>query len=175
MFPTVSWKMDDVAERTDWERLGRLVVAARVARGLHNRDQLATVGGFSTRFLGDIEKGRRDNYDPVYLARLEQALGWKPGSVDQVLAGGQPTNAPVAGDPDADEDDIEFEIAMILQSDLPQRQKTEMVKFARQIQKRHRAEREALLDRQERERRAQIKAVIDIARSGSGPDAQPAT
>lgn len=166
--------MDNVAESTDWERLGRLVVAARVAQGMHNRERLAKAGGFSTRFLGDIERGRRDNYDPVYLALLEQALGWKSGSIDRVLAGGEPTKAPVSDDQD-DDDEIDFEIAMIQQSDLPDSQKKDMVKYAREIQRRQRAEREAMRERQANERRAQVRAVIDIARGGAGADAQPAT
>ena len=44
------------------------------------------------QLLGDIEKGRRDNYDPMTLAALEQALRWETGSVRRILDGGEPTD-----------------------------------------------------------------------------------
>lgn len=88
----------------DWSRLGEYVVHRRVQLKLLTREALATRSGISTRVLGDIEKGRRDNYDPVTLAALEQALNWETGTVRRVLAGGEPTeldDAQPAGNADA--------------------------------------------------------------------------
>lgn len=163
--------MADVGD--EWIRLGEFVVAARVARGMPTRHDLAEAGGFSTRFLGDIERGRRDNYDPVYIALLEKALGWATGSVKAILAGGEPIEPPpTSGMPTTEDAEIELEIQMIEESDLPERQKREMIRFARQLQHRQQAERQALVERQRTERREQIRSVMDIARGGG---AQPAT
>lgn len=72
-------------------RLGSYVVDQRVRLGMLTRGALADRSGISTRILGDIEKGRRGNFDPVTLASLEQALRWQTGSVRRVLAGHEPT------------------------------------------------------------------------------------
>src|SRR5437773_2876343 len=77
---------------SDWARLGARVVNRRVQFKLLTREMLATRSGISTRVLGDIEKGRRDNYDPMTLAALEQALRWETGSVRRILDGGEPTD-----------------------------------------------------------------------------------
>lgn len=79
----------------EWARLGREVVAARSARW-HTRKEFAAVCGLSIRVVSDIERGRRDNYDPATLGTIQNCLGWEPGSVERVLNGGKPK---VAVDP----------------------------------------------------------------------------
>lgn len=87
VFPAVSVIIWSVG---DWSRLGQYVVDGRVRLRMFTRPPLATRAGISTRVLGDIEKGRRDNYDDVTLAALEQALEWETGSISAILAGGEP-------------------------------------------------------------------------------------
>src|SRR5688500_10170750 len=80
----------------DWQRLGEYVVARRVERGFRTRGDLASAVQVSSRLLGDIEKGRRGNFDPVTIAALEAALGWETGSVRRIVEGGEPQLRPPA-------------------------------------------------------------------------------
>lgn len=40
--------------------------------------------------MSDLERGARHNYSPDTLAAIEQALGWAPGAVGEILAGRSP-------------------------------------------------------------------------------------
>src|SRR5262245_51785960 len=71
------------------ERLGRHVVSRRVALGYRTRTELANSLMFTVRTLADIENGVRKASPGTY-AMLENKLGWAPGSVDTILAGGEP-------------------------------------------------------------------------------------
>lgn len=77
-------------DRRDLERLGHHVVSRRVALGYRNRTDLADSLQFTVRTLADIEHGVRKASAGTY-AILENKLGWAPGSIDTILAGGQPT------------------------------------------------------------------------------------
>lgn len=77
-----------MTDRRDWERLSDYVVSWRARRDI-SRSRLAELMGVSTKTVERIE-----NAEPVRttsLARLEYALGWKPGSARAVLEGGEPT------------------------------------------------------------------------------------
>src|SRR5215470_9823939 len=71
------------------QRLGRHVVSRRVALGFRTRTELANSLMFTVRTLADIENGVRHASAGTY-AMLENKLGWAPGSVDAILAGGEP-------------------------------------------------------------------------------------
>jgi hypothetical protein len=71
------------------ERLGRHVVSRRVALGYRTRTELANSLMFTVRTLADIENGVR-RASPGTYAMLENKLGWAPGSIDTILAGGEP-------------------------------------------------------------------------------------
>jgi hypothetical protein len=71
------------------ERLGHYIVSRRVALGYRNRTDLANSLKFTVRTLSDIENGVRKASPGTY-AMLENKLGWAPGSVDSILAGGEP-------------------------------------------------------------------------------------
>lgn len=73
----------------DWARLGRLVAAERARRGL-TVNQFADSAGVSPRTLQRIEAGHEGPYRNATVSRLEDALGWRPGSTETVLAGGEP-------------------------------------------------------------------------------------
>ena len=77
-------------DRRDLERLGHHVVSRRVALGYRNRTDLADSLQFTVRTLADIEHGVRKASAGTY-AILENKLGWAPGSIDTILAGGEPT------------------------------------------------------------------------------------
>ena len=71
------------------ERLGHHIVSRRVALGYRNRTDLANSLKFTVRTLSDIENGVR-RASPGTYAMLENKLAWAPGSIDTILAGGEP-------------------------------------------------------------------------------------
>lgn len=95
----------------DWTRLGRFVVSRRVELGYRTRQDFATAAPMSARVLGDIETGRRSNFDSVTIARLEQGLRWRQGSVDSIVNGGGPIHFGRGGSPplNIDEGDARHE------------------------------------------------------------------
>ena len=76
-------------DQHDLERLGHHVVSRRVALGYRNRTDLANSLKFTVRTLSDIENGVR-RASPGTYAMLENKLAWAPGSIDTILAGGEP-------------------------------------------------------------------------------------
>ena len=60
-----------------------------MALGYRNRTDLADSLQFTVRTLADIEHGVRKASAGTY-AILENKLGWAPGSIDTILAGGEP-------------------------------------------------------------------------------------
>ena len=81
--------MIDCMDRHALERLGHHVVSRRVALGYRNRTDLADSLQFTVRTLADIEHGVRKASPGTY-AMLENKLAWAPGSIDTILAGGEP-------------------------------------------------------------------------------------
>ena len=81
---------DRSMDRHALERLGHHVVSRRVALGYRNRTDLADSLQFTVRTLADIEHGVRKASPGTY-AMLENKLAWAPGSIDTILAGGEPT------------------------------------------------------------------------------------
>jgi hypothetical protein len=76
-------------DRHALERLGHHIVSRRVALGYRNRTDLANSLQFTVRTLSDIENGVRKASPGTY-AMLENKLDWAPGSIDTILAGGEP-------------------------------------------------------------------------------------
>ena len=76
-------------DRHALERLGHYVVSRRLALGFRNRTDLANSLQFTVRTLADIEHGVRKASPGTY-AMLENKLAWTPGSIDTILAGGEP-------------------------------------------------------------------------------------
>ena len=76
-------------DRRSLERLGHYIVSRRVALGFRNRTDLANSLQFTVRTLADIEHGVRKASPGTY-AMLENKLAWAPGSIDTILAGGEP-------------------------------------------------------------------------------------
>ena len=65
-----------------------------MALGFRNRTDLADSLQFTVRTLADIEHGV-SKASPGTYAMLENKLSWAPGSVDTILAGGEPKGAVV--------------------------------------------------------------------------------
>jgi hypothetical protein len=80
---------DRLMDRHALERLGHHIVSRRVALGYRNRTDFANSLQFTARTLSDIENGVRKASPGTY-AMLENKLGWAPGSIDTILAGGEP-------------------------------------------------------------------------------------
>lgn len=74
----------------DWSALAQRVVARRGELDL-TQQAVYAAGGPSTVTIRQIEGVGRTSYKPLILSRLEKALGWAPGSVRAILAGGEPT------------------------------------------------------------------------------------
>ncbi|NUP32913.1 MAG: helix-turn-helix domain-containing protein [Streptomycetaceae bacterium] len=71
-----------------WARLGRRITTER-GRHYRSRAAFARAAGIGERTLGDVEKGRRDNYSDATLAAIEAALGWEAGSALRIVQGGK--------------------------------------------------------------------------------------
>ena len=76
-------------DRHALERVGHYIVSRRVALAYRNRTDLADSLQFTVRTLADIEHGVRKASPGTY-AMLENKLAWSPGSIDTILAGGEP-------------------------------------------------------------------------------------
>jgi hypothetical protein len=81
-------------DRCDLERLGHHIVSRRVALGYRTRTDLASRLPVTVRTLADIEHGVRKASAGTD-AILENKLVWAPGSIDTILAGGEPSETVV--------------------------------------------------------------------------------
>lgn len=72
----------------DGWRLGNRITAER-GRHYRSRAAFARAAGLGARTLGDVERGRRDNYSDATLAAIEAALGWEPGTCLRIVQGGR--------------------------------------------------------------------------------------
>ncbi len=69
----------------NWQRIADEVIRRRTHLGYGTRAEFAEATGFATKTLGDLEKMRRTNFDRVTLAKLEKALQWPEGRIDEIL------------------------------------------------------------------------------------------
>jgi hypothetical protein len=76
-------------DRHALERLGHHIVSRRLGLGYRTRTDLANSLQLTVRTLADIEHGVRKASPGTY-AMLENKLSWAPGSIDTILAGGEP-------------------------------------------------------------------------------------
>lgn len=82
----MKWKPED------WTRLGARIRQSREDRGL-SRKKLSERSGLSEKSIQLTEEGRVPTRWPKSLHTLEDALGWAPGSVMDVLDGREPAFA----------------------------------------------------------------------------------
>lgn len=69
-----------------WGQVVSLVLRARDLKGWTNKT-LADRSGVSVRTVGHLLEGRRDNYSPATLGRVERALGLEDGAIAGVAEG----------------------------------------------------------------------------------------
>jgi hypothetical protein len=83
-----------------WQRLGRALERRRgqLGYGFRQRERFANDAGLvlSAKTLARLENGERDAYPEATLAVAEVVYQWAPGSIEQVLKGGeaQPLDGP---------------------------------------------------------------------------------
>lgn len=87
----LSAKMGAMPPTADaWQRLADHVIHRRTELGL-SRSQIADTGGPSAATMRLIENALQQTYRPNIIGRLETSLGWRTGSVNTILNGGEPT------------------------------------------------------------------------------------
>jgi hypothetical protein len=82
----------DAQTRPAWARLGRLLMErrARLNPRWTVRKAFAADVGLNAGLIRDIETAQRDTYTPATLAAVETAYRYAPGSIANVLEGGDP-------------------------------------------------------------------------------------
>ncbi|MFI6883431.1 hypothetical protein [Streptosporangium canum] len=82
----------DAESRPKWQRLGKLLAErrARIDPRYATRKVFAAEVGVGHAVLRDIEIAARDNFTAPTIAAIEAAYRWAPGSIERVLAGGDP-------------------------------------------------------------------------------------
>lgn len=97
------------AEKTkDWVRLGEQITRRRVALNW-GRDELAARARISLRTVASLERGQNPSVRDVTRYAIEHVLGWAEGSVEAILAGGDPTvREPEEQGPTPPEDDLSY-------------------------------------------------------------------
>jgi transcriptional regulator with XRE-family HTH domain len=98
----------------------RLAVALRDRRGelRLSQPELAAKAQVSLSTINLMERSRRDGYRLVTKRQVEGALGWTPGSIDSLLAGGDATLA--GPEPHADTPPPSTVVEMKQPADLPE-------------------------------------------------------
>jgi hypothetical protein len=90
------------ADRTAWERLGRLLSERRtqISPRYANRRAFAADREMNWRTLHDIEQAKRDNFGPATMRAFETAYMLAPGSLARTLADGDLEPLPPAAPPE---------------------------------------------------------------------------
>lgn len=80
-----------------WQRLAALLSDRRTRLDPQYKSRLkfAADTGLNERLIADLENARRSSYRPTTLGAVETAYRWAPGSIDRVLAGGEPVEVAV--------------------------------------------------------------------------------
>ncbi len=79
-----------------WRRLSELIRSQRGRLGW-TQAELAQRAGVSTKSVATAESGNPPTRTPPTLNRVARALGWADGSIDAVLAGGEPITVTASG------------------------------------------------------------------------------
>lgn len=74
-----------------WRRLGKLIRRQRTRLRI-DTDEWASLVGRTSRVLLGLERGEKTGEET--LRRVEELLGWAEGSIESILAGGEPTLVP---------------------------------------------------------------------------------
>lgn len=146
---------DEVAD-TEWARYLKEVTS----RDCWSVARLAREAGLDRGTIFRWMRGSADKITVESVRRVATATG---DTLDTALraAGGVPA------DPDlSDDDEFQFEIEMVQRSDLPDAQKTELIRYIKDLQRRQRDDLREMVARQRADRRTTISRVMDITRGG---------
>lgn len=114
------------------DRLAARMRNRRIALRMTKTDA-ASRTGVARNTWSDAEEGVRDVQTKMY-AGIEAALRWEPGSVQRILAGGEPTELPGPVRVDTVQPrervqiDLEHELALVERLDQPAAVKLELIK-----------------------------------------------
>lgn len=136
MFPDVSGLLVCVNATDDLVRLGHYVTSRRVQLGYKNRVDFATALGITDRTLSDIEQGKRKSNAGTY-ALVENVLQWRPGSISDVMGGGEPALI------DNDDDDSLQNISTDELLELQEQVQEEVRRRYRRLRRRHHINKDA--------------------------------
>lgn len=81
-----------------WERVAAAVRQRRVGDLKKSQPELHAAGGPGIATISLIERHAKESYEDSVLWRLEDALGWKRGSILAILNRGEPTLAQSTSD-----------------------------------------------------------------------------
>jgi transcriptional regulator with XRE-family HTH domain len=70
-----------------WERAGDQIREARTRAGYTTISEFARACHVGAKTIGDLERGRRDNFSPKTIYRVEAVLGWPEGSILRIVEG----------------------------------------------------------------------------------------
>ena len=112
-----------VTDADERQRLAALIKQRRRKQGL-SLSAAAEAAGIDRATWTSAETGRRKTYEHLYAA-IERALLWAPGSIETVLAGGDPL--PVADPTAAELARIDHAVDMIYQSPIEAGEKLEAI------------------------------------------------
>lgn len=71
----------------DWTRLGLAIKARREELGMPTQQALADAAGVKRQTIQALESGKQRSRMPGTIGRVEEALGWEPGTAARVLSG----------------------------------------------------------------------------------------
>jgi transcriptional regulator with XRE-family HTH domain len=74
-----------------WDLLGLYIADRAADLSLRTQVDIAQRTGISRAIIAELLNGRRTSYSKRTIALLERGLDWEVGSVETILAGGQPT------------------------------------------------------------------------------------
>lgn len=114
----------------DWERVARAVVRRREDLGLSQSD-LAHDGGVSIDRVSAIERATSTSYRSATLRAIERGLQWERGSIDVILAGGEPAEAQRRPTRSPRGDDFDSVIARIRQNRERRERLVDLIRAAR--------------------------------------------
>lgn len=93
----------DLGDDRGRQRVADAIRARRTELGLTQPD-VTTRGGPSKALLHQIESAHPKGYDDYTIRRLEQALDWEPGSIQDIVDGREPTPVEHQEEPSPAED-----------------------------------------------------------------------
>lgn len=117
---------DMALDHADWKRLARYITDRRAALGL-TQGEVQAAGGPSMATMRNLEGALQESYRSNIIGRLEQALGWAPGSATVILGGGEPAILQAGASTGRRQEQDQAVQKIMLRNDIPDEKKREIV------------------------------------------------